>query len=443
MADFFRYENLSLLFGNILDAYLMFLLIKTYYPEKARVKGKKSYVLLVFAILAIARYAINIKSIVYLNGLSTLLIYFIPLFLLYEVKNIRGIAYFAFYVLAAIIEECVLVLALNVRIEGQQARADLVTPEAYAILTLIQLVTVALIITFGNKDRNPMYDRVTLLFMIAPVLSGILLGSISFAHVRGRNIGMSEMAIGKITLITVIFNVMIFVILEKYTKIMKSQMELTAANSQMRADGDLLEMAAKSMRERLIMTEESMERDRVMRHDRRHFEGIILSLIEEGEYDRASELLKQRLNAEDSVAQKYCKNITINAEINHYIKLAGKNNIRVAANLNIPEELSVDELELSLVIGNLIENAIRACCEIEEGERYINIVAKYKNQLLFEIENPFVGTAEFDQNGYPVVNEPGHGVGTKSIVAFVNKTDSNILYRVADNVFKVRLLVEA
>ena len=48
-------------------------------------------------------------------------------------------------------------------------------------------------------------------------------------------------------------------------------------------------------------------------------------------------------------------------------------------------------------------------------------------RFMIEISNPYVGDVVFGQQGIPVTDKPGHGIGTRSIVAFAEK--HNALYR--------------
>lgn len=107
----------------------------------------------------------------------------------------------------------------------------------------------------------------------------------------------------------------------------------------------------------------------------------------------------------------------------------------------IPSGLSVNELELAIVISNLLENAINDCRKLPETERYVKLTAKYKNQLLLEIENSCDRKVIFDEDGYPFFREEDHGIGTRSVVAFVNKTDSEICYLTDETRFRVRMII--
>ncbi|MBE5830459.1 MAG: ATP-binding protein, partial [Butyrivibrio sp.] len=88
-----------------------------------------------------------------------------------------------------------------------------------------------------------------------------------------------------------------------------------------------------------------------------------------------------------------------------------------------------------------LENAIHACDKVPEAERFIEVTAKYKQQLLLEISNSCQEPVKLDQDGHPVASEDGHGIGTRSVLDFAKKTGSEIKYIAENDMFKVRMLI--
>ena len=210
---------------------------------------------------------------------------------------------------------------------------------------------------------------------------------------------------------------------------------------QLKSDAAILEMATNSMKERLNATEEILRQDRAMRHDRRHFEALILSLIQDGKVDEAKKCLEERMAQEPRGSRSFCENTTVNAALMHYVAIAERNNIRVKVSANIPYNVGVDEMQLAIAISNLLENAIHACDKVPEAERFIEVTAKYKQQLLLEISNSCQGIVKLDEDGHPVASEDGHGIGTRSVLDFVKNTGSEIRYIAENDMFKVRMLI--
>ncbi len=209
----------------------------------------------------------------------------------------------------------------------------------------------------------------------------------------------------------------------------------------LKSDAAILEMAAQSMKERLLTAEEMVQQDRAMRHDRRHFEALLMSLLQDGKTDEVRKCLEERLAQEPRTGRKFCENTTVNAAITHYVSMAEKKDIDVTVSTNIPSDTGTDEMKLAIVISNLIENAIHACEKMPEKERFIDIKAKYKEQLLIEISNSCERRVPLDEDGHPYSTKGGHGIGTKSVLAFVEETDSEIRYIAEDKSFKVRMMI--
>ena len=245
-----------------------------------------------------------------------------------------------------------------------------------------------------------------------------------------------------VTMLVLLFaNVGFFLVLEKHTNMVRNELALMKNEMKLKSDADIMEMAAEAMRERLESTEELVQQDRAMRHDRRHFEALLLSLIQEGKTDEVKRCLEERMAQEPHTVKRYCDNTTVNAAITHYISVAEKNDIKVEVSTNIPSELEVDDMQLAIAISNLLENAIHACEKLPIEDRYISLTAKYKNQLLLEVINSCDGMVTLDDEGHPVTSEDGHGTGTRSVLAFVSQTGSDIKYIAEDNRFKVRMII--
>ena len=217
--------------------------------------------------------------------------------------------------------------------------------------------------------------------------------------------------------------------------------ELKQNEYKLKAEAEMLEMAAQGMRDRLLSTEELMRQDRALRHDRRHFEALLFSLLQDGKADEARECLKERLAQEPHSSIKYCDNATVNAALTHYVYAAERKMIKVNVKTNIPVNTEIDEMKLAIAISNLLENAIHACEKVPESERFIDITAKHKQQLLLEVVNSCDKKVDLDEDGYPFTTEEGHGIGTRSVLAFVKETDSAIRYIAEDKTFKVQMII--
>lgn len=244
------------------------------------------------------------------------------------------------------------------------------------------------------------------------------------------------------------FLLLIFVELAAYGSIffslknLQREYQVKEDNHKMQAEREYLQLAADNMSERLKLMEEVSAQNSRAAHDRRHFNNMILEFLEQGKNHEAITLLNKQNQVSYRIGKDYCQNPVVNAAVCHYASRAEQSGIKTAIQLDIPSDLSLDSLELAMVVSNLFENAIVACLKLkEENSLYINFICHHRGRLLLEMENPCTEDTELDQNGYPVAREEGHGVGSKSVIAFAMKYDGELLYQVANGVFLVRLLV--
>ena len=369
--------------GDFLTIYLFGYMHRTFCEKRNWIKDKPLLVAVIYMLDWCMLFVANLQEIPPLNLLTMIAAYLIPLFLIYQVKSFRELTNFWFY----------------------------------------------------------MVGTMVFLLMAMPLISVVLIVVDMFLLGMGQYQNFNSGQFLQTAVLLVIVNIAVFIVLEKYTGLMHREMELAQEKSRLKSDADIMEMAAKTMKERLQSAETVMQKDRMMRHDRRHFEALLYQLLEDGKTEEAKKYLEERLAMEPKGMQKYCENTTVNAAISHYLSWAKKEGIQTTVSANIPVSLPVDEMELAITISNLLENAVYGCLKLSEAERYLKLTAKYKNQLLLEIENSCEGTVPLNKEGHPFSNENNHGIGTRSVLAFVNKTNSEIQYLAEKKRFRVRMIV--
>jgi len=213
-------------------------------------------------------------------------------------------------------------------------------------------------------------------------------------------------------------------------------------NHRIQAEREYLQLAADGMARRLQLMEEVSAQNSRTSHDQRHFNNVLLELLAQGKTGETALLLQSQNKAVYVADKVYCENPTVNAAVCHYVALAQQADVAVQIALDIPGDLTVDSLELSMVISNLMENAVHACEKLPSGQkRCLRFTARRVGRLLLEMENPCLAGTVLGEDGLPVAQEKNHGVGSKSVTAFANQYGGELLYQIKDGIFRVRLLV--
>ena len=101
------------------------------------------------------------------------------------------------------------------------------------------------------------------------------------------------------------------------------------------------------------------------KHDFHNHLQTLKGQLERGELDRALayvNALDEKLTTVDTLLKT--GNVSLDAILSAKIAQAKAENIAVTVKANIPDSLTISDVELSIVIGNLLDNAIEACCNI-------------------------------------------------------------------------------
>lgn len=189
----------------------------------------------------------------------------------------------------------------------------------------------------------------------------------------------------------------------------------------------------------------ALENYYAFKHDLRHHFSTIKLMIDGENYKAASDYLvkfnEKEINQNIGVL---CENFTVDSILKYYINIGRNTNISFKVDLNIPEEINIDKLDLSIVIGNCVENAIEACNKmVNKGERYINIKANIKgSNLVIVFKNSFEGEVikEGDIIKTSKKNEV-HGIGLSNVKEVAEKYKGYFNVQLNVNEFKVYIML--
>ena len=301
--------------------------------------------------------------------------------------------------------------------------------------TVLRLFFFSAVILLFRKFLRPLYRQVTEHWAVFFYVAGSAFLAFSWFMFNSDNI------VQTLTIQTVPLLWLILVTLAAYGSVFHS-LKSVSAEYRLKQDKALLELSGETMKQRLSLMEEAVGQMHIVQHDQRHLNATLLELMQKGDVEDAAALLHRQIAVLPQKPVRYCDNITVNAAISYYAALAEGRRIRCDFKLDVPETLPFSELALSMVLSNLIENAVYACEKLDpQAERFLCVRAVYTGQLILEMENPYTGEVLLDEDGYPTNQEEGHGWGGKSVQAFARENNGELLYRVENGIFNVRLLI--
>lgn len=170
---------------------------------------------------------------------------------------------------------------------------------------------------------------------------------------------------------------------------------------------------------------DGVEQSRKLRHNLKHHLLILQGFLDSGETDKAREYLAQYFEQTDNGSMsQICSNPVVNMLVSHYASIAKERGIVFLPRINIPDKLSVQNTDLSVLLGNLLENAIEAA-DGASGENCcicLNMRCAGK-MLLIAIENGFDGFVKKEGAHYHSTKQRHRGLGIKSIMEIAQKYD--------------------
>lgn len=181
------------------------------------------------------------------------------------------------------------------------------------------------------------------------------------------------------------------------------------------------------------------------RHDYRNHIQTMKSLLVLNDKESLKKYLNdldQDLTTVDTVIKTGNKmtDAILNSKI---ISLAKSKLIPVTVDAHIPVALTISELDLCVIIGNLFDNAIEASLALPEAQRMIRVYMDMKNTQLYISLTNFTATKKQKKiNGrFRTTKGKGHGFGLIRIDQIVKRLDGYISRNSEDGAFTTEILL--
>ena len=136
-------------------------------------------------------------------------------------------------------------------------------------------------------------------------------------------------------------------------------------------------------------------------------------------------------------------NVKADAILNSKIALMKAYDINVDVTAIVPENIPIKGTELSVLLGNLLDNTMEACLRIDDiSERFARIyIDILKGQLYISVTNSMVGKANPLGNTFISLKEGYHGFGLGSVDKIVKKYGGYINRQTEEGVFATEIML--
>ncbi|SKC89083.1 sensor histidine kinase [Maledivibacter halophilus] len=187
---------------------------------------------------------------------------------------------------------------------------------------------------------------------------------------------------------------------------------------------------------------------RAQRHDFNNHIECIYGLISIKKFEKAKEYIEKLTNETNEHNQIInAGNPILASLLNVKITKARKNNIEVDTKIDINTNISIEYIDISIIIGNLLDNAIEACEKIEEDNRLIEVDIYTKmNNLIIKVANSKPSQKSLEEKinnkGFTTKTDTeNHGFGLTNIKQTVEKYRGIIKIEDKSDIFKVNIAI--
>lgn len=287
---------------------------------------------------------------------------------------------------------------------------------------MIMFVVVLIILGITRRKRN----AVTLPFLIA-IMPGSIVGMVlgiyfcQSVQYTGQDVPIPILIISAGLLY---LNIMIVFYAEKMQEAIEQKHYL-----------ELSEQHYAMQEQYYEQLREDQNETRAMFHDINKYLQAMQALAAESNTEQAKEVLSQAQDLFHGIGNVVdVGNSVVNVLLSDYIAKAQDNEISFDFDISIPENLGITAVEVYVIMGNTLDNAIEACCALPVKRRYIHLQMRtFHDMLFYKIENPYAEDYAKRNKG------KNHGFGLQNVKRCVEKYNGDMLIEKDDRLFKLSL----
>lgn len=192
------------------------------------------------------------------------------------------------------------------------------------------------------------------------------------------------------------------------------------------------------------------EQVRKVKHDMLNHMISLNGYLDSFKYTEAKKYL-MKINNELELSGKgiITNNVVVDALINNRIQKANKSNIDLHYDILMPENLNIDDIDMCIILGNALDNAIEGCERITDNtkHKFINLTIRHKeDNLLIDMKNTYntnkiIRTSGEYISSKRLMRKNNRGTGLMNIQEVSEKYDGVFDIDLADELFCLRIML--
>ena len=169
----------------------------------------------------------------------------------------------------------------------------------------------------------------------------------------------------------------------------------------------------------------------ILKHDQSQHFNFMLNAIENNQTEDAAAYLKQLMQSTSSGGVNAGNNLAVGSVLSYKYESIKESQIELTSLIEVPDRMKIDDVDVCIILGNLLDNAIEATKQMPIGERVIDLQIRYDaGNLLIGAKNSYINVLQKGGLGGFISSkgrqEGQQGLGLYSIRQALKKYDGTL-----------------
>lgn len=290
------------------------------------------------------------------------------------------------------------------------------------LIALCEFIIERIMLKRGKDNFAPPYWYVIL---VVPFISIVVLLLLIMSNLNNRTAVISVSA--GILLINLVIFYLYNALIDAYRRL---------------EENAIYEMQIASYANQLDLLKQTEEMVNALRHDMKHHltELYILSK-ENANLAVATYIEDMQKFITNDIEYVRSGNKEIDSILNYMLGKANRVLDNIDYKISIPKSLDLKPFDITILFGNLLENAIEAARSCQ-GKKWLFVSLQYEKGMLFlDIKNSYSEIIKCGDTYLTTKKEKGHGIGLQNVKRIVTMYHGNMEIYDIEGVFEVRILL--
>lgn len=296
------------------------------------------------------------------------------------------------------------------------------------IVNLFVFITAKLILGLFAVDKSLEIKTSLIMFVVSALtLIGLGVTTKIAGYEIVENINASIIVL---TCIFVAINVILYTLVNQIQKLQRKKLELQLINERLSFEEGRINDASAML-----------ETCRQIRHDMKQHLTVIGGYLEDGKDDECRAYVSELCSSADHIGNMIQSGNTVIDYLTN-AKLSHLEDTQVIVSGNIGSLSDINDVDLSCIIGNILDNAVEAVKPLSEKRIELTFAMQNSNRII--ICRNSIGESVLEKNKFlssTKSNAEEHGLGHKIVASVVQSYDGMLTYFEENNMFGVQIIL--